>query len=773
MGQSLLEARIARGLWSEAEIMGYKGFEEGAATILYVDGDKVNRESFAKALEEAGFRVFKAATGREALNLVTYLPDLILLGVKPADISGIEVFRRLKADPATALIPVIQLLGRHSRTLGLQGAMEEGADAYLNKTAKPQELIAAIKVFLRIHCAEKAARTAARQWQGAVDTMPDSPGLLGRRPPAARGRKAADSFDWHAADVSHKTPSPFRSLSLPPRPDVLCREVTESAHKDRWYQVTVDPGFDGRGDAKCTVQTWTDITDRLQAEETARQRDLAFRGLAENLPDLIVRFDRQLRYLYVNRRVEAVTGLPAAAFLGRTNAELGMAEDLVALWREKLTQVLTSGQPTEFEYGFPTPAGPHFFHARLLPETGSKRTPETVLGILQDITDRKRLETQLNQAQKMEVLGRLASGVAHDFNNLLTIILGYGEILGASLPAESPGRDSLQQVLRAGERAALLTRQLLAFSRKQPLAPVVLDLNALVADMERMLSRLIGENIALVISLDPDLGWVKGDRGQLEQMILNLAVNARDAMSEGGRLVIETQNDILDQPAGPGLRGGPCVLITVSDTGCGMDEQTRARIFEPFFTMKEAGKGTGLGLTTVREVVQASGGHIEVESQLGQGTTFKIFLPQAQGSLLADALPEQGAVPGGTETVLLVEDDTEIRNLARLTLQARGYQVLMARTAEDALQRAAETTTPIHLLVTDVVLPQMSGPDLAKQLAERQPGLRILFLSGYSDDAAGRLRILERTMPFLQKPFAPATLLRKVRKVLDGAAQTK
>lgn len=756
--------------------MGHKWSDRTPVSVLFVDGDKSSRESFARALEDAGFRVFKAATGTEAWGLLPHVPDLILLGVKPPDINGIEVFRRLKTDPATSFIPVIQLLGRNSRAVDLTGGMEEGADAYLNKTAKPKELIAAIKVFLRIRRAEQTATGAAQQWQASGDMITEGPGHTGRGGRSPRqnpffskklARNPAELYDRLTQDLVAESPGPVKGLPFAPRREVICRELNEDSQRDRWYQVTVEPAVEGRDDMKCSVQVWTEVSEPKQAEALAEQRDQAFRSLADNLPDIVVRFDRQLRYVFGNRRMEQLTGLGQAAFLGRTNAELGMAEDLVARWDEKLHQVFASNQPLTFEFGFPTLEGPQIFEASLTPEAGPDGTPATVLGVIQEVTDRKRLESQLQQAHKMELLGRLASGVAHDFNNLLTIILGYGEILGVNLPNEAPARDALKQILRAGERAALLTRQLLAFSRKQPPTPVVLDLNTLVADMERMLSRLIGENIDLIISLDPDLGWVKGDRGQLEQVILNLAVNARDAMDKGGRLVIATQQAMLEPKEGHSA--GPHVVITVSDNGCGMDDQTKSRIFERFFTLKDPGKGTGLGLATVLEIVQASGGRIEVESELGQGSTFKIYLPQVEESLAPDALPAGQPIVGGSETILVVEDECEIRNLANHSLQTHGYKVLVARSAEEALQ-ASQISGPVHLLVSDVILPQMSGPELADQLTKGQPELKVLFLSGYSEDAIGRLRLLAKSTPFLQKPFAPATLLRKVREVLDGPA---
>jgi PAS domain S-box-containing protein len=394
--------------------------------------------------------------------------------------------------------------------------------------------------------------------------------------------------------------------------------------------------------------------------------------------------------------------------------------------------------------------------------------------IVRDVTERKRLAAQLLHAQRMEGIGVLAGGVAHDFNNLLTIITGYSELLLSKVRRDDPSGELLREIRKAGERAAALTRQLLAFSRKQILAPQVLNVNVLVGEMEKMLKRLIGEDIDLASALDPTLGRVKADPGQIEQLILNLVVNARDAMPTGGRLTLETRNVELDRSYGEthvDVQPGPYVMLAVTDTGCGMDEATRAQIFEPFFTTKAEGKGTGLGLATVYGIVKQSGGHIEVYSEPGKGTSFKLYLPR-----LAEAVPSRDPiaggfqVPRGTETILLAEDEQGVRSMIRLALEASGYTVLEARNGDEALNVCRQHTTPIHLLVTDVVMPGMSGRQLADLVAGLRPNLKVLYLSGYTDDAIVRHGVLESGMAFLQKPFLPTVLVRKVREVLDQAS---
>ncbi len=395
------------------------------------------------------------------------------------------------------------------------------------------------------------------------------------------------------------------------------------------------------------------------------------------------------------------------------------------------------------------------------------------LVLADDVTDRKMLEEQFRQAQKMEAVGRLAGGVAHDFNNLLTVINGYSQITLDHLGSTDPLREKIAEIKKAGDRAAGLIRQLLAFSRQQVLAPRVLDLNAVVVGLEKMLRRLIGEDIELVTQAAPALGRVKADAGQIEQVIMNLVVNARDAMSKGGKLVLKTANSELDEDFArqhPPTLPGRYVMLAVSDTGCGMNAETRARIFEPFFTTKEPGKGTGLGLSTVYGIVKQSGGYVWVDSELGQGATFKVYLPRVEESVELTQQAKTGApLPKGSETVLIVEDDASVRLLARQVLESNGYTVFEASQGEEALLFCKQHNGPINLLLTDAVMPQLSGPELAKQLVPLRPQMKMLFMSAYMDKATVQHDVLDAGMAFLQKPFTPDTLVRKVREVLDGS----
>jgi two-component system, cell cycle sensor histidine kinase and response regulator CckA len=391
-----------------------------------------------------------------------------------------------------------------------------------------------------------------------------------------------------------------------------------------------------------------------------------------------------------------------------------------------------------------------------------------------DMTERKELEQRVIHSQKMEAIGRLAGGVAHDFNNLLTTILGYADLLMTKMVSEDPMRRYVGEIRKAAELAAIFTRKLLAFSRKELLQPTVLDVNAVLDDTRLMLERLIGENILLDLQLTPELGHIKADQAQIEQIIINLLVNARDAMPEGGRITIETANTILDQDyAGTHLtvRPGPHVMLAVSDTGRGMDAATRARIFEPFFTTKEKGKGTGLGLATIYGIVKHCGGSLWVYSEEGRGSTFKVYFPMVDEEIAArDQGPQSGVAAQGTETVLLAEDETGVRDLAREVLQDHGYTVLEAADGVQALRVAEEYQGHIDLLITDVVMPNMSGRELADRLSAQRPAMKVLYISGYTGNVMVRRRILAPGMELLQKPFTPPVFAAKIREVLERPA---
>ena len=475
--------------------------------------------------------------------------------------------------------------------------------------------------------------------------------------------------------------------------------------------------------------------------------------------------DRGWRYVFLNDAAAAHGQRPKEELLGRTMMECypGIAETAMfqTLKRAKDERESASLQ-NEFKY----PDGStRTFELRIAPcDIG-------VMILSIDVTEGRKLEGQLRQAQKMEAVGRLAGGVAHDFNNLLSVIIGHSTMLLDDIKAVDPMGEDLRAIKAAGERGSALTLQLLAFSRQQVLAPRLLDINEVVAESEKMLRRLLGEDVELVTRNARDLSKVMADPGQIDQVLMNLVINARDAMPEGGKITIETMDVMLDSSYTTvhfGVVAGPYVMLAVSDTGTGMDKETQARIFEPFFTTKEPGKGTGLGLSTVFGIVKQSGGSIWVYSELGSGTTFKVYFPQAVGSEASIVEAVEPTLLEGNETILLVEDQDEVRNVAKLALRRYGYHVIEARNAGEALLTCERHPRAIHLLLTDVVMPQMSGRELAERLLKVRPDLKVLYMSGYTDNAVIHHGMLDSGVAYMQKPLVPGALARKVRLVLDA-----
>ena len=511
--------------------------------------------------------------------------------------------------------------------------------------------------------------------------------------------------------------------------------------------------------------------EKHQLVQALRQSEERYRLVTEHIADGVFLFDLDGRLELANRSAEHITGYSQEELRGRSILTL-LTRDGLESAQARLEDV-RGGQemPPFVELEHVRKDGRRILVEMHVASVMKNGLPVGRLAVARDITERRRLEDDLRQAQKMDGIGRLAGGIAHDFNNLLTAIGGRCYLVLHGLAPNNALRRDWEIVQDATERAGRLTHQLLAFSRKQILEPRVLDLNTTVADIEPLVQRLIGEDIAVTMTLGSGLGNVKADPGQLEQVIINLAVNARDAMLQGGGLTLETTNVTLDEAYArlhAGVEAGRYVMLAVSDTGHGMDASTQARIFEPFFTTKEVGKGTGLGLATVYGIVKQSNGHIAVESAPDQGATFKVYLP------IVDALPTtdapvqgSGATPRGSETLLLVEDDVALRTLAREILQVLGYTVLEAGAPVDALRIAAAHQTAIHLLLTDVVMPQMNGKPLAARLLSGRPALKVLFMSGYTDSAIVEHGV-EPGIHLLRKPFTPAGLGSKVRQALDS-----
>jgi PAS domain S-box-containing protein len=521
-----------------------------------------------------------------------------------------------------------------------------------------------------------------------------------------------------------------------------------------------------------------DLTESQRAEQELRESEERYRDLVENAHDLIYEHDLKGNYTSTNKAAERITGYSHEESIN-LNLSQSVAPEYLEKAKQMLRQKLAGERVTAYELEILAKDGRHVaveVNTRLVLKDG---VPVGVQGIARDITERKRLEKalresedQLRQSQKLEAIGQLAGGVAHDFNNLLTAINGYSALARRRIGDEHPISSYLEEISKAGDRAANLTRQLLAFGRKQLLQPLALNLNDIVSDMIKLLKRLIGEDVQLVTKPGANLKQIKADPGQLEQVLVNLVVNARDAMPQGGTITIETANTKLDGAYASrhlGVTPGAYVMLAVSDTGTGMDHPTQARIFEPFFTTKEIGKGTGLGLSTVYGIVRQSGGNVWVYSEPGKGTTFKVYLPQVEEEVAAPVEAKAVAtIKRGSETVLLVEDEDMVRHLASELLEESGYIVLSANGGEEAISFAARHEARIDLLITDVVMPNISGKEVAEKLKKIHPETKVLFMSGYTDEAIVHHGIVDSDIAFIQKPFSEQALAQKIRDVLDS-----
>ncbi|HXJ78794.1 MAG TPA: PAS domain S-box protein [Candidatus Methylomirabilis sp.] len=583
--------------------------------------------------------------------------------------------------------------------------------------------------------------------------------LLGRRVEEALG-----------VDAARLLAGPLRSVLGTGDPETLEYPLS-LADGEHWFlgKLTRLSGLDGGPDTVC--MGITDITDRKRAVAALQASETRFRALIENSMDLIAIFDADGRLSYASPSAQRILGYESGSLVGKVGLDYVHPEDAARV-REAFGQAVASRDTTAIREHF------RFRHA-----DGSWRTFEAVVSNLldipavrgvvvncRDVTEQRSLEAQFRQAQRLEAVGRLAGGVAHDFNNILTAITGYSELLLGDLVPDDPKRGDVEEIRAAAQRAAALTRQLLAFSRRQVLQVKVLDLNTVVRTLERMLRRLMGEDVRLELALSADLGAVRADPAQIEQVIMNLAVNARDAMPAGGRLTIETSNVVLDESHArvhAGAEPGRYVMLAITDTGIGMDEETRSHIFEPFFTTKGPSQGTGLGLATVYGIVKQSGGNVWVYSEPGGGATFRLYIPRVDEEAESWGEPPTPSPAGGHETVLLAEDDASVRDVMAQALEQKGYQVLRASNGPMALELARAHRAHIDLLVTDLVMPDMTGRELATALLAERPGVRTIYMSGYADEAVVRHGVLERGLHYLQKPFAPVDLARKVRDVLD------
>jgi two-component system, cell cycle sensor histidine kinase and response regulator CckA len=780
MGVNGSESTGAAGLGGANPASREGGAAEPDALVLIVDDAPDNLALTGMILRREGYGVITAGDGLEGYELaLSARPDVVISDLTMPRVDGIEMCRRIRGHAEIQSTPILFVSAVRKDSESVTEGFKAGADDYLEAPYDTALLVAKVgRLLERKRASEELAESEDRYRCLATSAFDGvvvhQDGVIKEVNLALAEMFRYTPEELAGRDVMELIPSEQRDVvSSKMSADESVYESLGVRRDGTQINVEISPAKCLYRGSPARLVAVRDITGRKRVERELRQSEERYRDLVENAYDLIYSHDLEGNYTSINKAVEQVTGYTREEAL-KMNLAQTVAPEYLEKAREMIARKLAGERSTAYELEIIAKDGRRIkieVNSALIFQEG---VPVGVQGIARDVTERKELEDQLRQAQKMEAVGMLAGGIAHDFNNLLSIIIGYSDLTLRRLATVDPLRHNVEEIKRAGERAANLTRQLLAFSRKQVLQPKVLDLNEVVTEMERMLRRLIGEDIELRAALEPGLGSVKADPGQIEQVLLNLCVNARDAMPRGGKLTIGTEDVYLDEGYAAhhaAVKTGRYVMLAVSDTGTGMDEATQARVFEPFFTTKGQGKGTGLGLSTVYGIVKQSGGYIWVYSEVSRGTTFKVYLPRVDEGA-QEYRQGRGAVEehGGTETVLLVEDDELVRNLTRSILSDLGYRVLAVANASAALSVCEHTEGPIHLLLTDVVMPGMSGRELAERLARLRPETRVLFMSGYTDDAIVHHGVLDEGVNFIQKPFTPEALARKVREVLGRPA---
>ena len=727
--------------------------------------------------------------------------DAILVLAAPQREASLAFLRELTRQDVK--VPALLLTPEADETLELEATLAGAADSLILSRLDGFTLRRAVRMASDRALILSSLRQSEERFRMLVENSTDGIALVSgdgrllfasRAAAAMLGHAVEEMFGIEAATLLHPEDLPqmrSRVSAMFARAGAVAHWSCRLRTREGDWREVEGTGVNRLDDPaiRAVIVNFRDVTTEQRIQRQLAESEERYRAFIEQSSEGIFRFEidppvpvslpveDQIRLFYQNGRLAECNDAMARMY------DVERGEELVGA---RLEDLLPADHPENAEYlrrfingGYriidaesrevDRQGRPKYFLNNLV-GTVEGGLMSRAWGTQRDITERKLLEEQFRQTRKMETAGRLAGGIAHDFNNLLTAILGTSEILLGDLPEGNPHREDVEEIKRAANRAANLTRQLLAFSRRQVLQPKITDLNLVVSNVESMLRRLIGEDIDLVAQLTPELGRVKADPGQMEQVLMNLAVNARDAMPQGGTLLIETSNVSLtaDEVLGRApMEPGEYVLLVVSDSGVGMSQEVQQHLFEPFFTTKEPGKGTGLGLATVYGIVKQSGGFIYAYSELGRGSAFKIYLPRVEGRVeVNESSPTAPALPRGAGTVLLVEDEEAVRRLARRVLESRGYRVLEASHGTQALHLSGEQPGRIQLLVTDVIMPGMSGQDLARQLLARRPDLKVLFISGYTDEAIKSHGDLLPGTAFLQKPFTPSGLLTKVTDVL-------
>ena len=754
--------------------------------ILVVDDNPGDLRLVREALAEprfGRFEIMAAGTVAQALEkLAAEEIDAVLLDLGLPDGEGLETLRRVYA--AAAPLPVIVLTGREDEQLGLQ-ALQHGAEDYLIKGATDGHALSrSVRYAIERKLFLKALRSSQERYRLIVETAEEGIWVTDAADRTSFvNRKMGELLGYVPEEMIGR---PFYAFLDPEEESAVRarfdrhrqggREGYEFRLRRRdggelWVRCAASPFFDGEGRYEGTLAMISDLSERRGRERA--QAELA--SIVSSSEDAIYSKSLDGVVRSWNPGAERMYGYRAEEIVG---SPVGILEppDRRGEWASVLARLKRGERIAPFETVRRAKDGREVeVFVSVSAVLDAEGRPAGASAIDRDISEKRKLEHQLRQAQKMEGIGRLAGGIAHDFNNLITVITGYASAALEKLDPGAPAREDLEEIRKAGERAGTLTAQLLAFSRRQILSPRVTDLRSIVEGMEKMLRRLLGERIAIRTSFDADLGLVRVDRGQMEQVLLNLALNARDAIAGPGTLTIDVRNVTLDgdfEAAHPGARSGPHVCLAVSDTGCGMDAPTLAHLFEPFFTTKEPGKGTGLGLATVYGIVKQSGGYIGVESRRGAGSVFRIYLPRVEAE---GAPPEETRRVDrlrGDETILVVEDERAVRLLAVQILKRNGYTVLEAGDAAEAIPLLAARSEPIHLILTDIVMPGPSVHELIRAARDRLGEVKVLYMTGHSEDELLREQVSRNVRRVLRKPFSPGDLLRQVRKALEEESRT-